>query len=100
MENTLAATAAAWGMDVLSEANPADGLRTFASDSKVPSRFNVMEYRGATVIVDYGHPHALRALIDAPQAFPQTRRVASLLLLRGPARRRYRSHGLVVRGRH
>ncbi|MBL0157310.1 MAG: cyanophycin synthetase [Bryobacterales bacterium] len=77
VENTLAATAAAWGMDVSREAI-ADGLRTFASDlEKVPSRFNVMEYRGATVIVDYGHnSHALRALIDALQAFPQTRRVA------------------------
>ncbi|HEY3439471.1 MAG TPA: cyanophycin synthetase [Paludibaculum sp.] len=77
VENTLAATAAAWGLDVPREAI-AERLRTFASDlEKVPSRFNVMEYRGATVIVDYGHnSHALRALIDALQAFPQARRVA------------------------
>ena len=31
-----------------------------------PGRFNVMDYRGATVIADYGHnPDAMRALVDA-----------------------------------
>ena len=77
VENTLAATAAAWAMEVPLE-TIAERLRSFASDlDKVPSRFNIMEYRGATVIIDYGHnSHALRALIDALRSFPHARRVA------------------------
>jgi cyanophycin synthetase len=52
--------------------------RCFASDmTKVPSRFNILELRGATVIVDYGHnTHALRAMIEALKMFPHKRRAA------------------------
>lgn len=77
VENTLAATAAAWAMGVPRE-TLAERLVSFASNlEKVPTRFNILDYRGATVIVDYGHnAHALRALIAALQSFPQTRRVA------------------------
>ncbi|MDP3833826.1 MAG: cyanophycin synthetase, partial [Hydrogenophaga sp.] len=40
-----------------------------------PGRFNVMDYRGATVIADYGHnPDAMRALVDAVNAMPARRR--------------------------
>jgi cyanophycin synthetase len=75
VENAMAAVGAAWGMDV-----PWDtirqGLASFQSDAgSVPGRFNLMAYRGATVIADYGHnPDAMRALVSAVQAMPATRR--------------------------
>ena len=41
------------------------GLASFVNDAdNAPGRFNVMDYRGATVIADYGHnPDAMRALV-------------------------------------
>jgi cyanophycin synthetase len=37
----------------------------------VPGRFNRLEFRGATVIMDYGHnPDAMRALVRAVEAMP------------------------------
>lgn len=75
VENAMAAVGAAWGMGV-----PWDtirqGLASFQSDAgSVPGRFNLMAYRGATVIADYGHnPDAMRALVSAVQAMPATRR--------------------------
>jgi cyanophycin synthetase len=75
VQNAMAAVGAAWGMDV-----PWDtirqGLASFQSDAgSVPGRFNLMAYRGATVIADYGHnPDAMRALVSAVQAMPATRR--------------------------
>ena len=40
-----------------------------------PGRFNIMDYRGATVIADYGHnPDAMRALVQAVDALPAKRR--------------------------
>ena len=41
------------------------GLASFMNDAAgVPGRFNVMDYRGATVIADYGHnTDAMRALV-------------------------------------
>jgi cyanophycin synthetase len=52
------------------------GLASFLSDvGSVPGRFNLMTYRGATVIADYGHnPDAMRALVAAVQALPASRR--------------------------
>lgn len=75
VENALAAVAAAWGCGLPFEA-VRDGLASFTSDStQVPGRFNVMDFRGATVIADYGHnPDAMRALVAAVQAMPATRR--------------------------
>ena len=75
VDNAMAAVGAAWGMGV-----PWDtirqGLASFQSDAgSVPGRFNLMAYRGATVIADYGHnPDAMRALVAAVQAMPATRR--------------------------
>jgi len=71
----MASVAAAWalgtGWDVIRS-----GLASFASDAAtVPGRFNIMDYRGATVIADYGHnPDAMRALTQAVQSMPGTRR--------------------------
>jgi cyanophycin synthetase len=53
------------------------GLASFASDAvTVPGRFNLMDYRGATVIADYGHnADAMRALVQAAEAMPAQRRL-------------------------
>ena len=75
IENAMASIAAAWalniGWDKISK-----GLATFVSDSQaVPGRFNVFDYRGATVIADYGHnPDAIKALVQAVLALPGKRR--------------------------
>ena len=75
IENAMAAVAACWalglGWDVIRS-----GLASFVNDSSnAPGRFNVMDYRGATVIADYGHnPDAMRALVAAVEAMPANRR--------------------------
>jgi cyanophycin synthetase len=74
-ENAMAAVAAAWGVG-LDWDTIRRGLASFMSDpDSVPGRFNVMDYRGATVIADYGHNgDAMRALVQAVQALPANRR--------------------------
>ncbi len=71
VENVMASVAAAWGIGVHWTAIRS-GLASFASDSdNAPGRFNIMEFRGATVIADYGHnPDAMRALVSAVDAMP------------------------------
>ena len=75
VENTLAATAAAWALGI-SWNIIAEGLATFVSDSDTaPGRFNLFDYRGATIIADYGHnPDAIQALVQAIEALPAKRR--------------------------
>ena len=74
-DNVMAAIGAAWctGLDWDTIAR---GLSTFSNDAdNAPGRFNVMDYKGATVIADYGHnPDAMRALVDAVKAMPARRR--------------------------
>jgi cyanophycin synthetase len=75
VENVLAATAAAWALGLpLEIIRP--GLETFTGDpEQLPGRFNVLSFRGATVVVDYAHnPSALAALVDGLGHFPATRR--------------------------
>jgi cyanophycin synthetase len=73
--NAMAAIAAAWALKmdwtVLRR-----GLASFVSDAgSAPGRFNVFEWRGATIIADYGHnPDAIQALVDAVAALPAQRR--------------------------
>ncbi len=69
VENAMAAVAAAWGVGLSWEAIRL-GLASFSTDAaSVPGRFNVMDYRGATVIADYGHnADAMRALVTAVDA--------------------------------
>jgi cyanophycin synthetase len=75
VENAMAAVAAAWavGLDWDTLRN---GLGSFVNDAdNAPGRFNVMDYRGATVIADYGHnTDAMRALVSAVDAMPARRR--------------------------
>jgi len=76
VENTMAAAAAGWalgiGWPILQSA-----LGDFVSDAETaPGRFNLMNYRGATLIADYGHnPDAVRALVRAVEAMDSKRRV-------------------------
>jgi len=76
-ENVLAAIGAAWAVDVPWDAI-AQGLSTFISDVQgVPGRFNVFDYKGATLIADYGHnPDAIQALVSAVDNMPANKRVA------------------------
>lgn len=75
VENAMASVAAAWGVE-LEWDSVRRGLASFANDAdNAPGRFNVMDYRGATVIADYGHNvDAMRALVSAVAAMPGQRR--------------------------
>ena len=75
VENAMASVAAAWAAGLSWDA-VRRGLASFANDAdNAPGRFNVMDYRGATVIADYGHnPDAMRALVAAVDAMPARRR--------------------------
>ncbi|HYP82271.1 cyanophycin synthetase [Variovorax sp.] len=75
VDNVMAAVAAAWAVGVDWD-TIRSGLASFNSDAAgVPGRFNVMDYRGATVIADYGHnTDAMRALVSAVDAMPARKR--------------------------
>lgn len=75
VDNAMAATAAAWALG-LEWGQIRAGLRSFVSDAQTaPGRFNVFDYRGATLIADYGHnPDAIEALVRAVDAIPAKRR--------------------------
>jgi len=77
VENTLAAIAAAWSLGVSLETLEARAKTFSAGLDSDPARFNVLEHRGATVIVDFGHNvDSLRAVIPALDAFQGKRRAA------------------------
>jgi cyanophycin synthetase len=77
VENVLAAAAAASALGV-----PRDAIRTALETFSPhldgsPGRFNLLEVRGATVVVDYGHnTSALAAILEALKNFPHSRRRA------------------------
>jgi len=75
VENAMAAVAAAWALG-LDWHVIRTGLHGFVTDaSNTPGRFNVFEFRGATVIADYGHnPDAIAALVQAIETIPAQRR--------------------------
>ncbi len=75
VENVMASIGAAWSAGMDWDVIRA-GLASFVNDSdNAPGRFNVMTFRGATVIADYGHnPDAMRALVDAVNGIPAKRR--------------------------
>ncbi|QIL70137.1 cyanophycin synthetase [Diaphorobacter sp. HDW4B] len=75
VENVMASIGAAWASN-LPWQTIRRGLAGFLNDSdNAPARFNVMDYKGATVIADYGHnPDAIRALAQAVQAMPAKHR--------------------------
>ena len=75
VENAMAATATGWALgyswEVIEKA-----LAGFVSDATTaPGRFNVFDYKGATLIADYGHnPDAIQALVNAIDNMPAKRR--------------------------
>jgi cyanophycin synthetase len=75
IENAMASIGAAWAVGINWE-TICKGLASFVSDAQaVPGRFNVFDYKGATVIADYGHnPDAIKALVQAVSNLPAQRR--------------------------
>jgi cyanophycin synthetase len=75
VENVLASVAACWGLGMTNQ-QIACGLESFSAHmDKVPGRFNLLEFHGATVIADYGHnASSLLAIVDALNQFPQGHR--------------------------
>jgi len=76
VENAMSSIAAAWALGI-DWAVIRRGLATFVNDAATaPGRFNVFDYRGATLIADYGHnPDAIQALCNAVESIPAKRRV-------------------------
>ncbi len=75
VENAMASIGAAWALN-LSWAAICQGLSNFVSDTQgVPGRFNMFQYKGATIIADYGHnPDAIKALVQAVTNLPAKQR--------------------------
>jgi len=76
VENAMAAASAAWTLGVAFEMIR-HALETFINDTqKVPARFNVMQFQGATIVIDYGHnAAAISALCEAFDKMPHERRL-------------------------
>jgi len=75
VENAMAAIAATWALGIPPETIIA-GAASFVNDAaNAPGRFNVFDYKGATLIADYGHnPDAILALVQAVESMPAKRR--------------------------
>lgn len=89
VENVMAAVAACWAVGVNWDSLKS-GLASFVTDAHhAPGRFNVMDYRGATVIADYGHnPDAMRALVAAVNVMPATPTQRRSVVISGAGDRR------------
>ncbi len=76
VENAMAAIGAAWALGLSWQTIHA-GLSSFINDAQTaPGRFNLFDYRGATLIADYGHnPDAINALVQAVESMPARRRM-------------------------
>jgi len=76
IENAMASIGAAWGLGIGWDIIRA-GAASFVNDAATaPGRFNVYDYRGATLIADYGHnPDAIIALVNAIDNMPSNRRI-------------------------
>jgi cyanophycin synthetase len=86
VENVMASGAAVWALGLDWDTMRA-GLASFSSENdNAQGRFNIFDYKGATVIADYGHnPDAMAALVQAVQAMPASRRS---VVISGPGDRR------------
>ena len=75
VENAMAAIATGWALGIAWEVIER-ALAGFVNDAQTaPGRFNVFDYKGATLIADYGHnPDAIQALVDAIGNMPAKRR--------------------------
>jgi cyanophycin synthetase len=74
-ENAMAAAATGWALGYTWESIER-ALANFISDAATaPGRFNVFDYKGATLIADYGHnPDAIQALVGGIENMPAVRR--------------------------
>jgi cyanophycin synthetase len=77
VENVLAATAACWALGLPAEFIRA-GLESFAASlDKTQGRFNLFDFGGATLVVDYGHnASSLLAMLQTLEQLPHRRRCA------------------------
>jgi cyanophycin synthetase len=77
IENVMAAAAATWAQGIPAQVIRT-GLESFSSNlDGSPGRFNIFEWGGATVIIDYGHnPSALKNVLDAMNNYTSKRRIA------------------------
>jgi cyanophycin synthetase len=75
IDNAMGAIGAAWGLGI-DWAIIRRGVSDFVNDAATaPGRFNVFDYRGATLIADYGHnPDAIIALVAAIDRIPAKQR--------------------------
>ena len=75
VENAMAAAATGWALGYSWEIIES-ALSGFVNDAATaPGRFNVFDYKGATLIADYGHnPDAILALVNAIENMPAVRR--------------------------
>lgn len=75
IENVMAAVGASWALN-LDWAVIHAGLAGFVSNAQTaPGRFNLFNYRNATLIADYGHnPDAIQALVSAIDNIPAKKR--------------------------
>ncbi len=76
VENTMAAASAAWTLGVPFEMIR-HALESFINDTqKAPARFNVVQFQGSTIVIDYGHnAAAITALCEAFDKMPHERRL-------------------------
>jgi cyanophycin synthetase len=77
IENSMASIGAAWALGIDWKIIRL-GLASFVNDAATaPGRFNVYDYKGATLIADYGHnPDAILALVSAVENMPGNHRIA------------------------
>lgn len=89
IENAMAAIGAGWALGFEWAAIRA-GLAGFVNDAQsAPGRFNLFQYRGATLIADYGHnPDAIRALVQAIDAMPTQAGARRSVVISGAGDRR------------
>ena len=75
IENAMAAIGAGWALG-LDWSIIRAGLASFVNDAQTaPGRFNLFNYRNATLIADYGHnPDAIQALVSAIDNIPSKKR--------------------------
>jgi len=75
VENAMAAVGAGWALGI-DWAIIQAGLSSFENNIQTaPGRFNLFNYRNATLIADYGHnPDAIQALVSAIDNIPSKKR--------------------------
>ena len=89
IENAMAAAGAGWALGIDWTIIRA-GLADFVNDAETaPGRFNLFNYRGATLIADYGHnPDAIMALVGAIDNMPATASTRRSVVISGAGDRR------------